>query len=311
MSAVTADQRFLLDPLVEVLRKSYQGTLTRDVHASMLHPFDDPLVAKRNFPMRVIDIELGGNLADHLIFAGCFRDDVINAITQESIDVLLTFIGVEADSVISLTQHEIATVDEAVDMLDGLWSCPTVTYGHPSGDLMVIFGTGLARACEAIVEVNEGRYPGQPQPAGSSADIPEAVKSPAAELADQAEPTASEAQSTSPASPVTAFDGFADFSTQPISPQADLPPSAFTSSMPQVDVMLSAELGSTQMNLGAVASLGANTVLTLDQRMDEPVQVLVNGVPYATARMVVVDGEYGIEILEVLDLGASIGRLAA
>jgi flagellar motor switch protein FliN/FliY len=81
--------------------------------------------------------------------------------------------------------------------------------------------------------------------------------------------------------------------------------------MPNVEVILSAELGSTRMPLGAAAGLGANTVLTLDQRMDEPVQVLVNGIPYATARMVVVDGEYGLEILEVLELQPALSTLAA
>jgi hypothetical protein len=39
--------------------------------------------------------------------------------------------------------------------------------------------------------------------------------------------------------------------------------------------------------------------------------VYVNGTPYATARLVVVDGEYGIEILEVVDQAGLVSSLAA
>jgi flagellar motor switch protein FliN/FliY len=68
-----------------------------------------------------------------------------------------------------------------------------------------------------------------------------------------------------------------------------------------VDVELSAELGRADLPLGDITSLDGDSVLTLDQLVNEPVTVYVNNTPYATARLVVVDGEYGIEILEVFD----------
>ena len=71
-----------------------------------------------------------------------------------------------------------------------------------------------------------------------------------------------------------------------------------------VEVELSAELGRTDLALGDITSLAADSVLTLDQIVDEPVTVFVNGTRYATARLVVVDGEYGIEILEVVEQAA-------
>ena len=68
-----------------------------------------------------------------------------------------------------------------------------------------------------------------------------------------------------------------------------------------VEVELSAELGRADLALRDITALAAESVLTLDQMVNEPVSVYVNGTRYATARLVVVDGEYGIEILEVVE----------
>lgn len=68
-----------------------------------------------------------------------------------------------------------------------------------------------------------------------------------------------------------------------------------------VEVELSAELGRAQLALRDITSLASESVLTLDQMVNEPVSVFVNGTRYATARLVVVDGEYGIEIIEVVE----------
>src|SRR5690606_23097525 len=78
-----------------------------------------------------------------------------------------------------------------------------------------------------------------------------------------------------------------------------------------VEVELSAELGRADLPLGDITSLSSESVLTLDQHVHEPVDVYVNGTRYATARLVVVDGEYGIEILEVVDQGTLVESLAA
>jgi len=72
-----------------------------------------------------------------------------------------------------------------------------------------------------------------------------------------------------------------------------------------VDVDVSAELGSASMRLGDITSLVRDSVLTLDQLTDDPVRVYVNGALFATARLVVVNDEYGIEILEVYDSTAA------
>jgi len=78
-----------------------------------------------------------------------------------------------------------------------------------------------------------------------------------------------------------------------------------------VEVELSAELGRADLTLGDITSLITDSVLTLDQMIHEPVGVFVNGTRYATARLVVVDGEYGIEILEVVDQSHLLAAIAA
>ncbi len=78
-----------------------------------------------------------------------------------------------------------------------------------------------------------------------------------------------------------------------------------------VEVELSAELGRTDLALGDITNLAQDSVLTLEQLVHEPVSVYVNGTRYATARLVVVDGEYGIEILEVVEQGDLVESLAA
>jgi flagellar motor switch protein FliN len=78
-----------------------------------------------------------------------------------------------------------------------------------------------------------------------------------------------------------------------------------------VEVELSAELGRTDLALRDITSLATQSVLTLDQLVHEPVSVYVNGTRYATARLVVVDGEYGIEILEVVEQDVLVSTLAA
>ena len=74
---------------------------------------------------------------------------------------------------------------------------------------------------------------------------------------------------------------------------------------------LAAELGRTDLSLGEVAGLVDDSVLLLDASVDEPLVVTVNGTPYATARLVVVDDEYAIEILAVHGAESLASSLAA
>ena len=88
---------------------------------------------------------------------------------------------------------------------------------------------------------------------------------------------------------------------------ATSPEGQWTQLLSGVEVELSAELGRADLALGDITSLASESVLTLDQLVDEPVTVFVNGTRYATARLVVVDGEYGIEDV-YLSVPATLGR---
>jgi flagellar motor switch protein FliN/FliY len=64
-----------------------------------------------------------------------------------------------------------------------------------------------------------------------------------------------------------------------------------------VPVRLWAELGRRQMPIGSLVGTPAGAVLELDRQADEPVDLYVNGMRFATARLVVSDdGEWAVRI---------------
>ena len=72
-----------------------------------------------------------------------------------------------------------------------------------------------------------------------------------------------------------------------------------------IDLLLDVELpisvlfGHTEMPLKDVLKLGAGSVIGLDKSVNDPVTLIVNNKPVAQGEVVVVDGNYGIRILEV------------
>ncbi len=75
---------------------------------------------------------------------------------------------------------------------------------------------------------------------------------------------------------------------------------------PRLDVILDIDLplvvrfGHTQMPLRSVAQLGPGSVIDLARSPHEPVEVLVSGRVVARGEVVVVSGNYGIRILDVV-----------
>ena len=65
---------------------------------------------------------------------------------------------------------------------------------------------------------------------------------------------------------------------------------------------VSAELGRARLPVARVANLPAGSVVMLDRSPTDPVDVLVNGTPFAQARVVLVDGEYAVQILSLTPL---------
>lgn len=124
---------------------------------------------------------------------------------------------------------------------------------------------------------------------------------------------AAQEQAEAEAAAAIAATNAAAAASAPVAPGAMAPQDSerWTQLLSGVEVELSAELGRTDLTLGDITSLDSESVLTLDQLVHEPVDVYVNGTRYATARLVMVDGEYGIEILEVVDQELLATTLAA
>ena len=72
-----------------------------------------------------------------------------------------------------------------------------------------------------------------------------------------------------------------------------------------IDLLLDVELevvvsfGETQMPLRDILKLGAGSVVELEKGVNDPVTILVNQKPIARGEVVMVDGNYGVKVLEV------------
>jgi flagellar motor switch protein FliN/FliY len=67
-----------------------------------------------------------------------------------------------------------------------------------------------------------------------------------------------------------------------------------------IDLPLSVRFGESEMTLDALTRLGPGSVIDLRRSPDDPVDVLVNGRLVARGEVVVVSGNYGVRILEVV-----------
>jgi flagellar motor switch protein FliN/FliY len=83
-----------------------------------------------------------------------------------------------------------------------------------------------------------------------------------------------------------------DFAPTAEPPEAVLEPKALM----DVGVRVWAEIGRTRMPVADAVALAHGSVVHLDRLHDEPVDLYVNGLHYATGRLVVVDGEWALTI---------------
>jgi flagellar motor switch protein FliN/FliY len=66
-----------------------------------------------------------------------------------------------------------------------------------------------------------------------------------------------------------------------------------------VELPVSVSFGHSEMPLKDVLKLGTGSVIELDKSVNDPVVIIVNHKPIAKGEVVVVDGNYGVRILEV------------
>ena len=77
-----------------------------------------------------------------------------------------------------------------------------------------------------------------------------------------------------------------------------------------VELPVSVSFGHSEMSLKDVLKLGAGSVIELDKSVNDPVMVIVNHKPIAKGEVVMVDGNYGVRILEVDSTADRIRSLA-
>ena len=68
-----------------------------------------------------------------------------------------------------------------------------------------------------------------------------------------------------------------------------------------VSVCVTAELGRVTMLISEILKLGAGSIVGLDRGVLEPVDLLVQGVPFARGEVVVIEGRFAIRISEIID----------
>jgi len=76
-----------------------------------------------------------------------------------------------------------------------------------------------------------------------------------------------------------------------------------------VELPVSVSFGSSEMQLKDVLKLGAGSVIELDKSVNDPVTIIVNRKPIAKGEVVMVDGNYGVRILEVESTAERISSL--
>lgn len=72
----------------------------------------------------------------------------------------------------------------------------------------------------------------------------------------------------------------------------------------EVELDVTVELGRCQLSLGEVARLDVGSVVDLDTPAGQPLAVFVNGRQIATGEVVVMDGQLGVRIREIVGRAA-------
>lgn len=73
-----------------------------------------------------------------------------------------------------------------------------------------------------------------------------------------------------------------------------------------VDLPISVRFGMTEMTLQTLTRIGPGTVIDLDRSPDDPVELLISGKVVARGEVVVVMGNYGVRITEVVSMAERI-----
>ena len=78
-------------------------------------------------------------------------------------------------------------------------------------------------------------------------------------------------------------------------------PTGSLNTLLDVSVAVTAEVGRVTLSIGDILKLGHGSVVGLDRAVSEPIDLLVQGVPFARGEVVVIDDRFAIRIHEIVD----------
>jgi len=68
-----------------------------------------------------------------------------------------------------------------------------------------------------------------------------------------------------------------------------------------IPIKLKVEIGSKSMSIKEFLSLGKGSIIPLDKKIDEPLILTVNDIPFAEVEVLILDANFGIRILKILE----------
>jgi len=160
-------------------------------------------------------------------------------------------------------------------------------------------------------------HPAEEAPAEPSAPEPAAPAAPiAAEAPAVPQPAASQEAPVVTVPPVS--------SGNIVSPTTEYKPAAFSQLAPRggpadtrnldilldVPLMVTVELGKTQIPIRQILEYGQGSLITLDKLAGEPIDLLVNGKYFAKGEVVVIDENFGVRITSILSPAERIAQLS-
>ncbi|MCW2960075.1 MAG: fliN [Thermoleophilia bacterium] len=327
------DYRDIAETIGDAYVDGLRTTLGSNANLGKVGSFQpEEMLAARPMPVHVTVIRFGAPLRDVAVLLASHTTEVTTQLALAGAERVARAFEVDCDVSVEAAV-DFADLDVAIEQCDALWLEASYNFDLPMGDARLVIGTGLLESINSFVKgvadpfadgatlvpaVFDGpametldMQGGAPKPAVAAPAAASGIDDLDALLAEQEladadlVPTSAAAAVAAPVSAAVAAPAAAS------APDTRHSAAHWASLLSGVEVELSAELGSTALSLGDITSLMSESVLTLDQLVDEPVTVHVNGTRYATARLVVVDGEYGIEILEVLEQPAFIATTLA
>ncbi len=78
-----------------------------------------------------------------------------------------------------------------------------------------------------------------------------------------------------------------------------------------IDLPLTVRFGETEMTLDSLTRIGPGSVIDLGRSPDDPVEILVNGRLVARGEVVVVSGNYGVRVHEVVSTADRLRSMAS